>query len=161
MKDKALTKVRAQVRTSLGWLEVTFHVPEGRALDDHLTHAPPFVATTDAKLLRTGRTFEFLDLRLAGVSMVAPVDGVAPPAAASSLTDVLVVVNSGTIDGQVALLPGARVSDHFAHRRGFLAVRSATLHPFERVDAVPGTQGPRLLYLNSQHITGVAEGSDG
>lgn len=157
MKDKPLEKIRAHVRTPLGWLEVTFHVPEGRPLDDYLTHAPPFVATTDAKLLRTGRELEFFDLRLDAASMVAPIDGAAPPAApGAAMTEVMVVVPTGTIDGKVALLPGARVSDHFAHRRGFFPVRTATLHPFERGDEVPGA-GPHLLLMNARHITGVAE----
>jgi hypothetical protein len=158
MQTKNLEEVRCQVRCSLGWLAVTFHIPAGQSLDDYLTHAPPFVPTTDATLLRTGRVYEFLDLQLDGVSMVSPLEGLDPAAGASADTDVVVIMPTGTLEGRLALRAGARVSDHFAHRRGFFPLHHSVLYPFDRADAAPGPPDPRLVYMNSRLITGVAEG---
>jgi hypothetical protein len=144
--------------TDLGWLKATVHIPEQGFLDDVLSQAPPFIPLTKVTLLRTGREFQFLEIRLQSAHLIVPpTDEKLAPKSARAQSPVFCIIDEGTASGTLPTLSGTRVSDFFAHRRGFFPIEDASFHPFEGQARAPEDLSGRTLLVNAAHVNAVME----
>jgi hypothetical protein len=138
------------------WLRGTFHVPRLHRFDEHLRKPRPFLLLTDVSL-GGDRVLPFLALRRSFVSLVLPECPVA-------LLQIDVHADAGwravecwmpeaVVVGELALMPGVRISDFMIHHDGFLALRRAVVTP-----APPGREElAECVLVNGREVTAVTE----
>jgi hypothetical protein len=155
-------KLRVKMLTRVGWLEGTLHMPERSFLADFMTAAPEFVALTDVTSPARPAPLPYFSLSrdaLRVVTVPPEVVNVSSGQEKGALRrhKVYLVLDTGTIVGEIEALPNTRVSDFFSHRRGFVPVFDATLEigAIAGASAVSEHCGTALVLVD--HVVGVGE----
>jgi hypothetical protein len=149
-------QIEAWILAGSRWLRGTFHVPRLHSFDDHLQKPRPFLLLTDVSL-GGDRVLPFLALRRSFVNAVVPLCPepllqLSVPAG-SAPRAVECLLENATAVGEIAMMPGVRVSDYMTHQDGFLTLRRAVVTP-----APPGREEfvPCLL-VNGREVVAVTE----
>lgn len=149
-------KIEAWIRAGSRWLRGTFHVPELHCFDDHLQKPRPFLLLTDVSL-GGDRVLPFLALRRSFVNIVVPlcpeeklqID--APIGAEWRAVECW--LQEAVVVGELALVPGLRVSDFMTRHDGFLTLRRAVVTP-----SPPGhDEFADCVLLNAREVAAVTE----
>jgi hypothetical protein len=153
--------VTARILTPLGFLTCSMRVPERSFLSDYLSHAPTFVALFDVTIEATGAHLNHFSIQHDSIHLLVPaaeetlIEAVPTESRAHR---VLVATDQYTLEGTVQMLPGTRVSDTFAHRRGFFLVTGASLHGSL---VRPNAAAFARVLVNADRIMGVADLDEG
>jgi hypothetical protein len=149
-------KIDAWIRAGARWLRGTFHVPKLHCFDDHLQKPIPFLLLTDVSL-GGDRVLPFLALRRSFVDVVVPLCPLAklqidvPMGAEWRAVECW--LQEAVVVGELALMPGVRVSDFMIHHDGFLTLRRAVVTP-----APPGLDElVQCVLVNGREVTAVTE----
>lgn len=149
-------QIEAWILAGSRWLRGTFHIPRLHSFDDHLQKNRPFLLLTDVSL-GGDRVLPFLALRRSFVSAVVPLCPepllqIDVPAGAERRA-VECLLESAVVVGELALMPGVRVSDFMIHHDGFLTLRRAVVTPSppEHEALVP------CVLVNGREVVGVTE----
>ena len=155
-------KLNVQLLTRVGWLTGTLHMPERARLGDFLTAAPAFLTLTDVRSPLKREPIPFFSLSNSALRVVTlpPAEIPTTPERDVSPTKrhrVFVVLDTGTITGEIEALANTRVSDFFAHRRGFVPIFKAKLEIGPIAGAPAVSQNCDCVLVSADHLVGVGE----
>jgi hypothetical protein len=151
--------VSARILTPRGWIRGTFHPPKAVHLPDYLDHAGQFVNLTDVSTEAGEHALEYLSVQRDAMSLIVPQDTVSlePVLAANQARRrhrVYVLLAEGSLTASLDVLAQVRVSDFFAHRRGFVLLHDVALR------VTPAIEGPGpfpSVLLHTARTLGVSE----
>jgi hypothetical protein len=161
MYQTAKRQLRVQMLTRIGWLEGTLHLPERAFLGDYLTHAPEFLTLTDVTSPTRPEPLPYFSLSHDALRVVTVPPGEKIGAereqGVTTSHEVHVVLDAGTISGSIEALRDTRVSDFFAHRRGFVPLANAKMKIISVGGAPPVSQDCEMVLVSADHLIGVGE----
>ncbi|MGB8930661.1 MAG: hypothetical protein WCC48_05360 [Anaeromyxobacteraceae bacterium] len=149
-------QIEAWILAGSRWLRGTFHVPRLHAFCEHLQKPRPFLVITDVSH-GGDRTLPFLALRRSLVELIVPL---APEpllqlhvSAGAESRPVECWLQDAVVVGELALMPGVRISDFMLHHDGFFTLRHAVVTP-----APPGTEElVPCVIVNGREVVAVTE----
>lgn len=149
----AQREVKAKILTPTGWLEGVFHIPKKSWFADYLSHEHDFVRVTSVGL-PNGEEYPFFALHRAAMILILPMETETIERGSERLVPhaLLCLLEAGSLQGEIDILPGIRVSDYFHTQSRFVTMHDATL----KVGGEDEQKVHRVL-VNSDRILGVSE----
>ncbi len=133
--------VACRILSYAGWIEASIGVTARVALVDHLNRPEQLYRLVNAQLPGQTVILPFFALTRASTVAVIPVDEseIPKPKEGRQAHKTVWLLHDGIIiDGLLDLLEGVRVSDHLAHRTGFVALHDCTVY-------IPNSTGPTTV----------------
>lgn len=118
--------ITAQIYTTAGWLEGTFHFPKMSKLLEALTSQSEFYRLTDVTFLSQKKTIEFFALQRRSTVLVVPPEGEKGLRVDREETRpirVYCLFDGGFVEGRLRLRKGVRVSDYLPREDGFVLLQ--------------------------------------
>lgn len=156
--------VTCRILSYAGWIEASMRLAPRMAFIDHLNRPDQLYRLVDVKLPGQTVHLPFFALTRSSTVAVVPMDGAESPprleGRRSHKTEWL-LHNGIIIEGTLDLYEGIRISDHLAHRAGFIALHDCTI--YMPASSGPTTVFPRVpfLALQTDRAIGTSEIDDG
>lgn len=134
--------VPCRILSYAGWIEGSMGVASRAALIDHLNRPEQLYRLVDAKLPGQTVVLPFFALTRSSTVAVVPMEPeeAAPVIEGRKAHKTVWLLHDGIIvEGTLDLFEGVRVSDHLAHRTGFVALHDCTVY-------MPNTTGPTIVF---------------
>jgi len=156
-------RVDFRVLSFSGWIEGAMRLPARVSLIDYLNRPDQLYRLVDVKLPGQTMVLPFFALTRAATVAVIPMNAAEMPGLNEKRTahKTMWLLHEGIIvEGSLDLLEGVRISDHLAHRKGFVALHDCTIYMPN--SAGPTTVFPRVpfLALQTDRAIGVSEIED-
>lgn len=155
-------QIDAQIYTTAGWMEGTFHFPKKSQLLEALNSQAEFYRLTDIRFLANKRELEFFALQRRSTVLVVP-----PP----DETDLRMVkdevwpirvyclFDGGYVEGRVRLRKGVRVSDYLPKQDGFVLLEKCKLRLGDTTTEFFVEEEHEAVFVNAGRIVGISEES--
>lgn len=143
--------VACRILSYAGWIDGSMQVAPKIALINHLNRPETLFRLVDVKLPEQTIRHPFFALTRSSTVAVIPVDAAEIPQPLRGKTShktSWLLHGAIVIEGILDLLDGVRVSDHLAHRTGFVALHDCTLYMPHK--EAPTTIVPRVPFLALQ-----------
>jgi hypothetical protein len=143
--------VACRILTYAGWLEGAIRVAPRVVLIEHLNRPEQLYRLVDVKLPGQTVVLPFFALTRSSTVAVVPMDAaeMPQPVEGRKAHKTVWLLHDGiVVEGMLDLLEGVRVSDHLAHRTGFVALHDCTVYMPN--SAGPTTVFPRVPFLALQ-----------
>ncbi|MBK9258578.1 MAG: hypothetical protein IPM54_01955 [Polyangiaceae bacterium] len=143
--------VACRILSYAGWIEGSLPIAAKIALVDHLNRPVQLFRLVDVKLPEQTVRHPFFALTRSATVAVAPLGTVEiPPRVEGKIAHKTSWLLHGgiVIEGFLDLFEGVRVSDHLAHRTGFVALHDCTIYMPHA--AAPTMVVPRVPFLALQ-----------
>lgn len=135
-------RVVCRILTYAGWLEGSLRISARIGLVDYLNRPNQLYRLVDVKLPGQTVQLPFFALTRAATVAVVPMDAAEMPAPVEghqTHKTVWLLHNGIIVEGMLDLFEGIRVSDHLAHRTGFVALHDCTVY-------MPNAEGPTTVF---------------
>lgn len=157
-----LLPVRAQVLTSLGWLQGTFNVPRNQSLMDFFSPGVQTLKCTRVRIPHRADPIPFVALRREAVHLIEPQIEEEMIETAGSMgrttpRPVSCLFPAGELRGQLEVLVNVRVSDYLRQQAHFLVVREAVFRPYGAPDGSAEVRRVRTVLVNGAAAVGIVE----
>lgn len=160
--NPSLRKVTAQILSELGWLQATFHVPQGQALVDFFGSGVQLMKCTRVRMPGQPELIPFLAVRRDTVTLVHPSlpdELVEAPGSIGRTTPRTVgcYVLQGQLRGSLEVLVNVRVSDYLRQQPNLVVMRKCVFLPYGAPADSPQLRQMPLVIVNLTRALGVAE----
>lgn len=143
--------VACRILSYAGWIEGSFRIASRIGFIENLNRPDQLYRLVDVKLPGQTIVLPFFALTRSSTVAVVPMDAAeaAPRIEGRTAHKTIWLLQSGIIvEGTLELFEGIRVSDHLAHRIGFVALHDCTIYMPNA--AGPTTVFPRVPFLALQ-----------
>jgi hypothetical protein len=154
-------QVSAQMYTTAGWLEGTFHFPKMSKLLEALNKEPEFYRLTDVSFLaRQDRLLEFFALQRRATVLVVPPEGESDlwlQKEQTRPTRVYCLFDGGYVEGRLRLRKGVRVSDYLPKQDGFVLLQNCKLRLGDLTTEFFVEEEHDAVFVNAGRVVGFSE----
>jgi hypothetical protein len=156
-------QVTAQIYSTAGWLEGTFHLPKMSKLLEGLNKEPEFYRLTDVNFLaRKGLQLEFFALQRRSTVLIVPPDGESDLRLQKEETRpirVYCLFEGGYVEGRMRLRKGVRVSDYLPKQDGFVLLENCKLRLGDITTDFFVEEEHDAVLINAGRVVGFSEES--
>lgn len=155
-------QIAAQIFTTAGWMEGTFHFPKMSQLLEALNSQSEFYRLTDATFLANKRNLEFFALQRRSTVLVVPPEGERNLRMENEETRpirVYCLFDGGYVEGRLRLRKGVRVSDYLPREDGFVLLQNCKLRLGDTTTEFFVEEEHDAVFVNAGRIVGVSEES--
>lgn len=152
--------VACRILSFAGWLEGAIHIAAKVGFLDHLNRPDTLYRVVEAKLPGQSMVLPFFALTRSSTVAVVPMEATEAPVPIEGRKNhkTIWLLHDGiVIEGMLDLFEGVRISDHLAHRTGFVALHDCTVY-------MPNGNGPTTVFprvpflaLQTDRAIGVSE----
>lgn len=151
--------VRARILSDGGWITANFNLPPTAFFLDHLNRGSVFETLTDVGLPDTNQEVPFFLLnRNAMVLLIVSEEREITSRPSMNLVSkkIRCLFRQGSLEAEVDVLQGARISDHFNNRKGFVVLNACRLL-VRNAQGEPIETEHRRLVVNTDAIIGLSD----
>ncbi len=151
--------VRARILTDGGWVSGNFNLPQTAFFLDFLNRGSVFETLTDVSLPDSPQEIPFFLLNRASIVLLIVSEEreiTARPSMNLISRRVRCLFRQGSLEGDVDILQGARISDHFGNRRGFVVMSGCRLLMHDVHGDLLETEHRRLV-VNTDTMIGLSD----
>jgi hypothetical protein len=154
-----LRKVRAELLTTLGWLNGTLHLPAHFPLEEHLSLGRQDLKLTGVAVPDEPDRLRFVALRRDAVLVVAPAmaEAGAEPSPFSTPRQVACLLPDAILRGTLQVFSNMRLSDHLQLQGQVVTLRHCLLTHYGATANSAGARAMHTAIVNLSRVIGVSE----